>query len=355
MREMIREHTGIIFISLNLLLLVVVVFQYDPFGWSKRDYASSPSITGVKPLDMKSISLYRADDGTVIQLTRSEKQTSEKGTKDVEQEEWKNYGWSVTLDKDGAAQKYPADKVRLQSFIEALENSRTYYGVDASEKNREKYGMTLKSDDLCDCNRIEIVSTSGDAVTLFVGTTTGREGNSSLLRKGDDMVYLVRENLNHLGGFYDTDFFRSRRVVPEDLTVEKITQIQTRLKKRKNVIINRIGDELQLIEPVSGPIKPSVSRGILEEISNLTAENYVKGSEKPSQNLNITLEVTYRKTLTEPVTIRLAIIGKDSRGNYLIRLNSGEIVSVRSVYMDDLISPDENILDTNISGGEVLP
>ncbi|WP_165778812.1 DUF4340 domain-containing protein [Leptospira perolatii] len=201
LKTSILGYKGIYFAVLNFFLFSIWLFVSDPADWFKDSYSNSKPIFSLEELEIGKIVLGRKDHEITISKT--------------------DLDWFVETAKIGAG---PGDTEKISSFIHSLLSLRKFTRLNnPSEKKIEHPEFGLVGEE----PSIEIFAKDGSSFgKISVGSTTDGDRETYILEHPTDTVWLVEENLRPVSGRFAEDYFYSRKLFGEDLSVEELIHLE---------------------------------------------------------------------------------------------------------------------------------
>lgn len=358
--QLIKKNAGFTVLAVNLVLVVVIFFMYDPFNLIATGYAGASPLLKVSQEDAVKIEIQDPENhGASVVLTRKEilqaTPSVENGAMDRLERKPKEYRWEIVITAGGKIEQYSADRERIKQFFQSVENVRRYYGPSRTPEKDRELSMAKLSNGQYEGMAIVFTLENGDSHTIYCGKSSLRTNESYVRLDEEDRIYLVQSNLRTSGGSGEPDYFRSRDVMPAALGHERITGLSAIFPDaRRSVNLSKSGDAWQIFAPVTGPAKSSEIGAILNDLEGWKASAFPneipKNLDKKSAFI---LEITYTESgnITEVKRARFEVLGGKEFSAYIIRDEQGKMYEISSMYLEDFLNPVEKLLDRRTPGG----
>jgi len=351
MRRALFKNSGIALFGLNLLLVAILIFLYDPFGIVSSGYEGAALLVPVSADDLDRIEAI-SPTGTFL-LTKGEaipkSARTENGTTGgsskyrlMDPFDRQSYEWLLSFEVSGSAKRYPADRKRMTELFNALNATRRYYSLPLTKEKMESVGLGELKNGGCECLELRFHLKNGTTERLSVGRSGG-SGESYVRLNDEEELYLVETDLRKETGYGKLDYFRNRKLLDGSITRDSITGIRAGFAdRRRDVMLDRIGGVWQMMKPVAGKADADFLAGELVELDVETFPETLPSD--LDRSLPFRLEVIYKKNLTDVASVAFEILGRKGENTFYLRNAEGELMEVFSTYLGDLYDPEGRFL-----------
>lgn len=390
-QETLRNNPGGTLVAGNLLLAVILFFQFNPLGLFATGYAGADPILDITQADIQKLEIrdpdFDSNSGTAVQasqtvLTLVRQSQLPRGEWSQQPDEsalfdqlHPEFAWQLKIRRGDIEQEFAADAERVADLFQKLTDARRHHYVPRSpEKDRD---LQMSSDQTGRYEGLSITFqlNGGESHTLYVGRSSLR-GNQSYLRLDDETeIYLAETNLRSVAGPGEPDYFRNRRLVPAGIEAAAITAIHAEFSGAGGLVslVKDGGIWRMQSPPVAGKIREDQVQQIASDIVEWKAIAF-PGSQSGAANAGTTDEAVLREALKDfetpaafPFALRVeyttagnltdrselifTVLGRKNFSNYLVRTVDGTLSEISSVFMEDLLNPREKLLDQQQGGG----
>ena len=339
-----RENAGSLLMGLNLLLLLLVFFLYDPFQLIDRDYSGSRPLLEAKAADIKSLEIKDPDlPGVAITVSRGNALpvTGKKGLAPGKAAQ--SYNWKTVVNRAGSSETYTGDRERVETLLKEIARARRYYALDRTPAKDKQYDMSKAPDGGCKCMSIAVVDQAGKRNVLYLGKSVGAEIHVRL--NDEDEIYLVRANLKSSAGSGDALFFRNRRLISEDVRRDMVATFKAVFPRGKDVILSKSGKDWALLSPIQGAARTRSADALVDGVLNWQARSFpTKLPDKVDRSKAFALEIEYRLNVSERKKLRFEGLGRKDSSTYFVRNAAGVLHEVSSFDLNDLFEPGKRLL-----------
>ncbi|MDH5655825.1 MAG: DUF4340 domain-containing protein [Spirochaetia bacterium] len=327
-RKIILENTGLSLFGFNLFLLLVIAYLYDPFSLFQKGYEGASSILSVTQENTRQITVQSGDlEYRLIKKNQIEDQ----------------FEWDLEYKSGASAITHAADPERIKEFFNSIKEAKRFYSFSRTPENDTEMGFSENAAGKCECMTFTFEDENQDKETIYVGRST--TGGESHVRVNDESeIFLVRTDLKSASGFGETDFFRNRRLMPEKVKSDAITSINAKFTDpRRNVQLSKAGGIWRMVSPAQGTVRIGT---LPEDISEMKADQFL---DMLPQDINkesaFTLEIVYKKNLTEAETVSFKILGSKDNDIYYLENQEGNLFQIYSFSFKELYNPVETLLE----------
>lgn len=360
--QTIKANTGITLTALNIVLVLILVLQYNPLGIYATGYAGASSV--LPDTDQASIARLEIVDPDFseapgITLLRGDLLPREQW-KQPPEDAWigtpePRFAWKLQIGRGADAPVYDADRDRVNDLFEdGLQKLRRYNDLPrTAEKDRD---LEMGRDDQGQPEGLHIKITMDDGAehALYIGRATLRGDEGYVRLDDEDRIFRVETNLRSVLGPGEVDYFRSRSLFPAGAAPGEndVVRVDADYKdaRRQDVSLAREGGTWSLLNPpFPGKVQEEAVDALVNDIINWKASSFINEEEKIS-DLNrgpaMTLRLTYKSAgnLTDRQTATFEILGRRNFSSYVVRTEAGTLLEISSIYLEDLESPREKFV-----------
>lgn len=332
----IRKNPGAALLSANAGLLAVWLLLQDPFGLSKLLLASRNRVVRVDFAGTTKIEVQSFEKESLVRLERGEKLPGD--------EKNPRYSWQMTRQIGARTETLPADRERIQELFSAMERAKRAYSMPVNAENEKTAEMGLDASGHPRCTVVTFTSENGKATRICVGKSSLR-GNDSYVRVDDETeIYIVEENLKTAVGAGEPDFFRNRRLLPE-IPKDSITGISASSPGRLVQLVHS-AQKWQMTSPMPAAVSVSQMNLLLGDIVDLKAISFPTEVPKDlDRKKAFDLEIQYKTNMVDAALIKISVLGQKDFSSYIIRDSAGTLSEVTSMYLADLLDPEEKLIE----------
>ena len=271
----------------NILLLILLLFSKDPFGFFVKTYESSKPF--LKP-ELSSINKF------TIEKTQLSNSKLEFNLKD---ELW-------TVNYQGS--EYPTDKERVESLVKGFKNAKKFTAVSSSKEKNTEFGFN--EDEM----KVEFFNNNNSIGSFLLGSAS-KDGNSIHVKwLNEPEIYLVEENLKNYTSRGEVNYFLNKKISPPNLNTEDIQSIE--LISPSNSYQLSKSSAWYVEKPNKGLISNEDVNTTLNKLTSMNADELVidKNSLNSLGSLNFEIIFKYKKEqlITE---YRIKSYGYDKKTN----------------------------------------
>ncbi|MDX1960774.1 MAG: DUF4340 domain-containing protein [Leptospiraceae bacterium] len=289
-KHWITENIALSITSANVILLLVLFINKDPFDLLVRTYEKSPSFFKIDEQNITKILIKRQGD--------------EISQKELLKE---SLGWKLQF----KGRKFIAEEDRTKQFIKAILGAKKFNIVSSSKEKSKEFGT-----EGIDAFEIQVYNSKESLGKLIIGNTiTGGNGTNVRWNDGDD-IFLVEENLKSFFGRGEDDFFINKKFTPSTVSSSNLNSVKLVSGNEVKYLLNRNGENWELSLPKKLSIAKEKLNDLLNKIISLNADEVIYEENKlPAlTSINFELELKYKKE-TDLIenTVMLKFIGKDEK------------------------------------------
>ena len=346
--HLVRLNAGFALLVTNIVLGLVALAIYDPFGLVGRGYTGSALLArgAGRETDVREVRITFPDNGGyTVRMTRMSQVPGQK----LDEQAGPQFQWKARITKGpgGSPAEYAADRERIRELFRSLREARRYYGLKRSpEKDRD---LELAKDEQGRniCPQLTLVTENGKEQTLYLGRASGGE---SYVRVGEENeVFLVQANLKSAIGGADAHFFRNRSVIVPELGIAQIQALSAEFpaqNRKLSIAIAAKGGGWELHGYAQGPADTSAVEELLSEILSWKATSFPAEVPKDADRKQALTLTIYTRTTplsgkaephpTKGGQVRLDILGSRDTNNYFVRTADGSLYEVSSAALGNL-------------------
>ena len=300
---------------INLLLLIIIFFQKDPFSLFVKTYETSE----------KFFDLQQSEITKIIYNRKNEDSSSKELF--IENSEW------IIKTRDGISTF--ADLEKVKQLLKALLEARKFT-IAASGK--DKFGdFGLENNDA-----IEIQVYSRDTLKgkLTLGNAGGGGAFTHVLWNDSDNIYIIEDSIKPLLGRGADDYFFNKSISPKNLTPADLTFISLKsIDSKKGYNLEK--KEEKWFKPGNKEeIPQDLISPLLNKITSLIADSILTETNIPkldSNKFNLSYNFKEQGTGIEK-SITIEILGKDNSDSfYLKKSNDNLIYKIQDYQINKII------------------
>ncbi|MCB1176028.1 MAG: DUF4340 domain-containing protein [Leptospiraceae bacterium] len=301
--QFIKSHPAFSLVSLNLLLLIIVFFQKDPFKIFNKTYDNASPFYEIKKEDISKIQFER------FNLPESQKLILKESNL-----------WKVQFKN----KLFKADVDKVSTLINSLLNAKKFTVITSSKEKEMEYGFGNS-----EAIVVEIFNSSGNSSgKLTIGNATS--GNFTYVKwMSSDDIYLVEDNLKTAIGRAGDEFFINNKINPAGLVSADLISVNIKHLDNPNTSVDLIKKDQSWYYNS----KKVDSVGLTDLLNSITGLNpsgvFTEDNLGELSNTN-KYQITYSFKKGENTTsIFLDILGKEKSGdNYYIKLNNESTIYI---------------------------
>ena len=344
-------------LCLNVLLVLLLVIQYNLGGFFVNDYDAASLLLDIKQEDVQSIHIEDADfkNASIVlkkkKLLLKEEWYSKEGSSSSKQQ----YAWEMEIlekkAKEGSSSiKYKADVQRVYEFFESLDTMRRYYSIPRTPEKEKSIGMQTNDKGEYAGLKIRLQKNKEKSIVLYVGRSVNRGRELYIAKDKEDKIYLVRSEIRRKSGSGELDYFRDRIFFPREM---KDKEIETFLVSKNNQSffhLVRKGKNWEMLSPPTSRkvAQSKVSQFLKDLLMWRISEFPSKLPENTNSNFALEINLTYKvKNVLQPKQFSFEILGKKGYNDYIIRFKDRptDLFQISSIYMDDVYDPQKNFIE----------
>jgi len=297
MIDTLSKNRALFLILLNILLLVGVVIQKDPFHLFEKTYESSEKFYNANLSEISKI-IYK----------RKNEESSQKKL------ELQNSSWKLTISNGS---NYMADEEKVSQLLKALLEARKYTIATSGKEKFSEYGL-----DSSDTFVVELFKGETSIGKMAMGNAGGGGSFTHILWNDSEDIYIVEDSIKPLLGRGADDYFINKRITPISVNSSDILSVSFFSKtKNKNYMLQKKETKWFLGEKAIEVNTEKIS-GLLNKLSSLVADGVVESKDLPklSEADSAELQFSYKDPVTSiPNSITLKIMGKDTSNFYYLQ------------------------------------
>ncbi|MCB1168992.1 MAG: DUF4340 domain-containing protein [Leptospiraceae bacterium] len=350
----LRRNPGFSLAGLNLFLALTAFLIFDPFGWIRTGYQSAEPLLRVQVASIDALEIRGPESEFKIRredaIARPEKRTEEGAPPPTRESEILEASEGFLWSLQGPGVDFRADARRLARLLYSLERSKKYYELDWDGQDNpesQESRTTLMKYGLDKPLKLDVVLENGQRKEILIGRSSIRGNESYVLV--DQTIYLVQENLRRDLGSGDAEYFRNRQIMPF-ITRREVKSIKVRFRNPaaaglRNVELAQAGGEWRMLAPSVGPVRETEMNLLIDDLLEIRAQEFLQ--EIPpglDRRDSMDLEIVYARSMGNPESMKLEILGKKSYDTYLFRLSDGTLFEGSSLYLEKLFQPEQALL-----------
>lgn len=298
-----KKHLSLSITIINLLLLIIVFFQKDPFSIFIKTYESSEKFLNISQSDITKIIYGRKND------TSSSKELF------LEKLDWK------VKSNDGII--IDADVEKVNQLIKALLEARKFTTAAEGKEKFADFGLD-------NSDALEIQIYSGEAVKgkMTLGNAGGGGSFTHVLWNDSEAIYIVEDSLKPLLGRGADDYFFNKRISPLNLSSGDLQTISLKSKDLKKGFELEKKDNKWVKNPSNEEVPNELINPLLNKISSLMADNIIFEKDLPKlDSSNYKLIYSFKEQGgNNSKSITLNILGKDSSDSFYLKKDSNNFI-----------------------------
>ena len=297
MIDTLSKNRALFLILLNILLLVGVVLQKDPFHLFEKTYESSEKF-------------YKANLSEISKIIykRKNEDSSKKKL------ELQNSSWNLII---STGNSYLADEEKVSQLLKALLEARKYTIATSGKEKFSEYGL-----DSSDTFEVELFKGETSVGKMALGNAGGGGSFTHILWNDSEDIYIVEDSIKPLLGRGADDYFINKRITPISVNSSDILSVSfTSKTKNKNYMLQKKETKWFLGEKGTEVSSDKIS-GLLNKLSLLVADGVVEPKDLPklSEADSAEVQFSYKDPVTfSPISITLKIMGKDASNFYYLQ------------------------------------
>ncbi len=369
--QTIKANAGVTLTAANLLLVLILVLQYNPLGIYATGYAgAAPVLPETEQGSIARLEIIDPDFSDVrsITLLRGDLLPREQW-KQPPEDAWigtptPRFAWKLQIGRGENAPVYDADRDRVNDLFEdGLQELRRYNDLPRTAEKDRDLEMGRDDQGRPEGLHIKLTMDGGEEHMLYIGRATLRGDEGYVRLDDEDRIFRVEANLRSVLGPGEVDYFRSRSLfaagaAPGENDVLRL-DADFRDERRQDVSLAREGGTWSLLNPpFPGKVQEEAVDALVNDIINWKASSFIKDDEKIS-DLNkgpaMTLRLTYKTAgnLTDRKSIHFEILGRRDFSTYVVRTEAGTLLEISSIYLEDLESPREKFVGERGAGPQL--
>lgn len=338
MIQWIKKNPGAALFSGNIVLFGVWILLQDPFGLSNLLFASRNRVVRLDFSRVTAIEVRSSERQSVVRMERGARLPGEEKS-----DKPAVYQWNMTRQVAGKTDSLAADRDRIKDLFAALERARRAYSMPLSPENERTAEINADSSGAPRCTVLILTQEGGKSAKLCIGKSSLR-GNDSYVRADEENdIYIVEENLKTAVGAGDPDFFRNRRLLP-DMERDMITAIST--SGPRPVQLVHAAQKWQMTSPVPAAVNASQMSLLLGDLVDLKAAAFLTEVPKDlDRKKAFELTLQFKSNMVDAQIYKLSVLGQKDFSAYVVRDPSGQLAEVTSMYLADLLDPEEKLIE----------
>ncbi len=298
-----KKHLSLSITIINLLLLIIVFFQKDPFSIFIKTYESSEKFLNISQSDITKIIYGRKND------TSSSKELY------LEKLDWK------VKSNDGII--IDADVEKVNQLIKALLEARKFTTAAEGKEKFADFGL-----DNSDALEIQIYSGETVKGKMTLGNAGGGGSFTHVLWNDSEAIYIVEDSLKPLLGRGADDYFFNKRISPLNLSSGDLLTVSLKSKDLKKGFELEKKDNKWVKNPSNEEVPNELINPLLNKISSLMADNIIFEKDLPKlDSSNYKLIYSFKEQGgNNSKSITLDILGKDSSDSFYLKKDSNNFI-----------------------------